>query len=155
MVACRPMRWYRLLLLIGMGSVLGLAWNAWSGRGLALTANVYLKPGEETILVAEAKQRFDRGAALFVDARPKMIYDLQRIPGALSLPEDDFDAAFAQLSPRLRDRFDIIVYCSGFGCEASHIVARKLKEKGVPAIVLQDGIPAWQDAGYPLQEGAR
>jgi rhodanese-related sulfurtransferase len=83
-----------------------------------------------------------------------MIYDLERIPGALSLPEDDFDAAFAQLQPRLRGRFDVIVYCSGFGCEASHIVARQLKERGVPAIVLLDGIPAWQDAGYPLQAGA-
>jgi rhodanese-related sulfurtransferase len=149
------MRWHRILVLVGVGTALGLAWNALSGRGLPLAANVYLKPGEETIRAAEAKQRFDRGAALFVDARPQMIYELQRIPGALSLPEDDFDAAFAQLSPRLRNRFDIIVYCSGFGCEASHIVARKLKEKGVPAIVLLDGIPAWQDAGYPLQEKVR
>ena len=98
---------------------------------------------------------FETGAALFVDARPRMIYDLQRIPGALSLPEDDFDAAFAQLAPRLRNRFDVIVYCSGFGCEASHIVARKLKERGIPAVVLEDGIPAWQDAGYPLQERTR
>jgi rhodanese-related sulfurtransferase len=155
MVVCRPMRWYRLLLLIGVGSTLGLAWNAWSGRGLPLTANVYLQPGEETVGVAEAKRRFDRGAALFVDARPKMIYDLERIPGALSLPEDEFDAAFARLEPRLRNRFDVIVYCSGFGCEASHIVARKLKEKGIPAVVLQDGMPAWQEAGYPAQGRAR
>jgi rhodanese-related sulfurtransferase len=149
------MRWYRVLVLIGVGIVLGLAWNTWSGRGLALTANVYLKPGEETILVAEAKRRFDRGAVLFIDARPRMIYDLQHIPGALSLPEDEFDAYFKELEPRLRGRYDIAVYCSGFGCEASHIVARKLKERGIAAVVLLDGIPAWEDAGYPLKESKR
>ena len=149
------MRWYRIPVFIGAGIVLGLAWNAWSGRGLALTSNVYLKPGDETFGVSEAKRRFDRGAVLFVDARPKMIYDLERIPGALSLPEDEFDAAFSGIEPRLRNRYDVIVYCSGFGCEASHIVARQLKEKGIPAVVLQDGIPAWQDAGYPVEGRAR
>jgi rhodanese-related sulfurtransferase len=149
------MRWYRTLVMIAAGTALGLAWNGLSGRGLALTANVYLRPGDETIDAAEAKRRFDRGAALFLDARPRMIYDLERIPGALSLPEDAFDASFKNLEPRLRGRFDIVVYCSGFGCEASHIVARKLKEKRIPAVVLQEGLPAWQQAGYPVEAGAR
>ncbi len=149
------MRWYRLLVLIAAGAALGLAWNALSGRGIALGANVYLKPGDELVSVSEAKRRLDRGAALFIDARPKMIYDLQRIPGALSLPEDAPDTAVAELEPRLRGRFDIIVYCSGFGCEASHIVAHELKQRGIPAVVLADGIPAWQDAGYPLEASAR
>jgi rhodanese-related sulfurtransferase len=149
------MRWYRFVVLIAVGAALGLAWNAFSGRGLALGANVYLKPGDELVDVKEAKRRFDRGAALFIDARPKMIYDLQHIPGALSLPEDGFGEAFAALAPRLRGRFDIIVYCSGFGCEASHIVARELKQRGIPAVVLADGVPAWQEAGYPLEASAR
>jgi len=46
------------------------------------------------------------------------------------------------------------VYCSGFGCEASHIVARRLRERGIPAAILHDGWPAWTDAGYPVREGA-
>ena len=54
------------------------------------------------------------------------------VPGALPLPEDDFDRAFATLEDRLRSHFDIIVYCSGYGCEASHIVARKLAGKRHP-----------------------
>ncbi len=148
------MRWTRLLVLIGAGFVLGLSWNAFSGRGIALTKNAYLKPGDEVINVTEAKRRFDKRAALFLDARPRLNWEFERIPSALSLPEDDFEAAFAALEPKLRGRYDIIVYCSGFGCEASHIVARKLKEKGIPAVVLQDGIPAWQDAHYPIETAA-
>jgi rhodanese-related sulfurtransferase len=149
------MRWNRILVIIAVASALGLLWNGFAGRGLRLTANAYLKPGDETITVAEAKRRFDRHAVLFLDARPSMIYGLQRIPGALSLPEDEFDAAFSGLERQLRRRFDIVVYCSGFGCEASHIVARKLKGKGIPAVVLQEGLPAWQEAGYPVEEGPR
>jgi rhodanese-related sulfurtransferase len=132
-----------------MGSAAGLAWNALSGRGIALTGNVYLKPGDETIDLAEAKRRFDRGAVFLVDARVRLVWELERIPGAASLPEDEFDSAFARLEPTLRGRYDIVVYCDGFACEASHEVARRLKAHGIPAAVLLGGFPAWRDAGYP------
>jgi rhodanese-related sulfurtransferase len=148
-------RWHRILVFIAAAAALGLAWNALSGRGFALTHNVYLKPGDEVIDAAEAKRRFDKHAALFLDARPQLNFQFEHIPGALSLPEDDFDATFPTLEPTLRGRYDIVVYCSGFGCESSHIVARMLKAKGIPAVVLQDGIPAWQDAKYPVETPAR
>ena len=136
------------------GVVLGLAWNALSGRGLALSHNAYLREGDELVEAAQARARLDKGA-LFLDARPVAFYEMSHIPGALPLPEDDFDAAFAKLEPRLRSSFDIVEYCSGFGCEASHLVARRLKERGIPAVVLNEGWPAWTDAGYPTREGAQ
>lgn len=142
----------RMLLLLGLGSALGLGWNAFSGRGLALAGNVFVKEGDELVEPAAAKARLDKGA-LFLDARPLDFYDMEHVPGALSLPEDEFDAAFARIEPQLRASFDVIVYCAGFGCEASHIVSRKLKERGVPAAILHEGWPAWQDAGYPTRTG--
>jgi rhodanese-related sulfurtransferase len=101
----------------------------------------------------EAKRRLDRGA-LFLDARPRAFWEMNRIEGALPLPQDDFQAAFDELEPKLRDSLDIVVYCSGYGCEASHIVARELADRGVHAAVLDEGIPAWEDAGYALVEVA-
>jgi rhodanese-related sulfurtransferase len=80
---------------------------------------------------------------------------MNRIPGALSLPEDDFDRAFAQLEGQLRRASGIVVYCSGFGCDASHIVARKLRERGFIAAILDEGIPAWEDAGFPMDSEPR
>ena len=135
--------------ILGAGALVGLGWNAWSGRGFALGQNVFVQAGDEVIEPAEAKARLDKGA-LFLDARPSDFYKMSHIPGALPLPEDDFDKAFAELEPRLRASFDIVVYCSGYGCEASHIVARKLREKGVQAAILHEGWPAWTDAGYPV-----
>jgi rhodanese-related sulfurtransferase len=140
----------RVAILAIVGAALGLAWNGLSGRGIALTGNVYLKPGDQLLSVQEAKRRFDKGAVLLVDARVRLVYELERIPGALSLPEDEFESSFAPLESRLRGRYDIAVYCDGFGCEASHDVARLLKEHGIPASVMEGGIPAWREAGYPL-----
>jgi rhodanese-related sulfurtransferase len=148
------LRLWRVAAILAAGAAAGLLWNAFSGRGLALRANAFLQSGDATeeIPAAEAKSRLDRGA-LFLDARPADFYPLGHVPGALSLPEDDFDRAFVRLEATLRSRFDIVVYCSGYGCEASHIVARRLREKGVAAAVLQEGWPAWTEAGFPTHSG--
>jgi rhodanese-related sulfurtransferase len=152
----RPMRirLRRIAIILVAATALGLGWNALSGRGLALTRNAYVREGDELVEAAQARARLDKGA-LFLDARPVAFYEMSHIPGALPLPEDDFDRAFVKIEPRLRSSFDIIVYCSGFGCEASHLVARRLKERGIPAVVLNEGWPAWTDAGYPTREGAQ
>jgi len=143
----------RAVAIVAFGSALGLAWNSLSGRGFALSRNVFIKEGDEVIEAGEAKSRLDKGA-LFLDARPEAFYKMAHVPGALPLPEDDFEKAFARIEPRLRTTFDLVVYCSGFGCEASHIVAKRLKERGIQAAILHEGWPAWEEARYPVREGA-
>jgi ArsR family transcriptional regulator len=80
---------------------------------------------------------------------------MSRIPGALPLPEEDFERGFLEAEPRLRRASAVVVYCSGYGCEASHVVARKLRERGFAAAILDEGLPAWQDAGLPLDQEPR
>jgi rhodanese-related sulfurtransferase len=143
----------RILLIVMAGLACGLAWNAWSGRGIALGANAFLREGAEEIDAAEARERFDRGV-LFLDARPVANYEMSHIPGAVPLPEDDFDRHFAKVEGRLRSSFDAVVYCAGYGCEASHLVADRLKARGIHVAILNEGWPAWTDAGHPVKEGA-
>jgi rhodanese-related sulfurtransferase len=146
------LRPWRIIAIGGLGIALGLLWNGLSGRGFALGQSVFVQRGDEVIEAGEAKARLDRGA-LFLDARPVDFYKMGHIPGALPLPEPDFERAFAGLEPRLRRHFNLVVYCSGYGCEASHIVARRLREKGIHAAILNEGWPAWTDAGYPVTSG--
>lgn len=146
------MRLWRVVVLVFAGALLGLAWNTASPRGLALTGHAFVAAGDVVVRAGEAKSLLERGA-LFLDARPRMFWELSRIPGAVALPEDDFEASFAALEPRLRASLDIVVYCSGYGCEASHNVARLLRERGVAAVILSEGWPAWTDAGYPTRAG--
>lgn len=146
-------RYRRALLIVAGGAAFGLGWNAFSGRGFALDRSVFIQAGDESIEALEAKARLDRGA-LFLDARPVDFYNMSHIPSALPLPEPEFDQYFAKLEGRLRSTFNIVVYCAGYGCEASHVVARKLREKGIHAAILNEGWPAWTDAGYPTKAGA-
>jgi rhodanese-related sulfurtransferase len=143
-----------MVIVLAAALAAGFLWNALSGRGLALTGNAFVEKGDAAaeIEAREAKKRLDEGA-LFLDARPIDFYKMSHIPGALPLPEDDFERAFGRLEATLRSRFDIVVYCSGYGCEASHIVARKLKERQIQAAILHEGWPAWTDAGYPTRAG--
>ena len=147
-------RAWRVLVLVALGAGLGLAWNAFSGRGLALNRNAFLKEGDrlEEIPPAEGRRRLDKGF-LFLDARARLSYDYTHIPGALPLPLDDFDRAFASLEPRLRSTFDIVVYCASSACDASHETARMLKQRGIHVAILQGGWQDWTDAGYPVKAG--
>jgi rhodanese-related sulfurtransferase len=146
--------WKRFVAILVIGASAGLLWNAASGRGFALTKSVLAQEGDELVAVAQAKVLHARGA-LFLDARPHDFWKMNRIPGALSLPEDEFDRYFPPLEDTIRRAKAVVVYCSGFGCEASHVVARRLRENGVAAGILDEGIPAWEDARLPLDQEAK
>jgi len=146
------LRLHRIGAILALGAALGLGWNALSGRGFALDKSVFVQAGDEVIDAKEAKSRLDRGA-LVLDARPVDFYNMSHIPGSIPLPEPEFDGYFAKLEPRLRSTFNIVVYCAGYGCEASHVVARQLRDQGIHAAILGEGWPAWTDAGYPTKAG--
>jgi len=146
--------WKRFILILVAGVSLGLAWNAWSGRGFVLAQSVLVQAGDELVAPPDGKRLLDEGA-LFLDARPRDFWRMSRIAGSLPLPEEDFERAFQEVEPRLRRASAIVVYCSGYGCEASHLVARKLRERGFAAAILDEGLPAWQDADLPLDTEPR
>jgi len=146
--------WKRFILILVAGVAAGFLWNAASGRGFALERSVLVQAGDEIVQARDVGALLETGA-LFLDARPRDFWKMSRIPGALPLPEDDFDRGFAEAEERLRRASGIVVYCSGFGCEASHVVARKLRERGFIAAILDEGLPAWQDAGLPVDSEPR
>jgi len=149
-----PVNWKRSILILAGGALLGLAWNAFSGRGIVLGQSVLTQAGDELVKASDAKALLDKGA-LFLDARPRDFWRLSRIPGSQALPEEEFDKAFLEVEGRLRRASTIVVYCSGYGCDASHVVARKLREKGFAALILDEGLPAWEDARLPLDTEKR
>jgi rhodanese-related sulfurtransferase len=146
--------WRRFILILAAGCGLGFAWNAASGRGFALGQSVLVQAGDELVQPKVARQLLELGA-LFLDARPRDFWRMSRIPGALPLPEEEFERGFAEAEERLRRASAVVVYCSGYGCEASHQVARRLRERGIAAAILDEGLPAWQDAGLPLDTEPR
>ncbi len=146
--------WTRFALILALGGSGGLLWNTLSGRGFALGRSVLAQAGDELVAPAQAKVLLDRGA-LFLDARPRDFWRMNRIPGALPVPEEELATALPPLEATVRRARALVVYCSGFGCEASHVVARRLRERGIAAGILDEGLPAWEDAGLPVDRTAR
>jgi len=102
----------------------------------------------------EAKAYFDAETAIFVDARPVNQYTEGHIPGAVSLPLEDFEKYFANIEVRLPKNHTIVVYCDNISCESStRLVYRLLKEGYLYCYIFENGIRHWQTVGYPVEEG--
>lgn len=95
---------------------------------------------------------FQSGSALILDARDKAFYDQGHIPGALSLPRDNFASSFKALRSTLDQHRDqpLVVYCSGGDCHDSRLVAGALLSLGYGQVqVFTDGWQGWTDNAMP------
>jgi len=97
--------------------------------------------------------------ALLIDARPNPKYLGGTIPSSLNIPDTQIDKYIGQLDKVAKDK-EIIVYCGGWDCEKSPIVAGHLKSKGFTNVKLyQAGEPEWAtksylEVGVPVVEAA-
>ena len=116
-----------------------------------------VREARATLSLKAAKEEFDRGNVLFIDARGLSSYQAGLSPAPLHLPAEASTArlreALASYPPGIR----IITYCSGTGCRSSDILARKLRDDEELNLgdirVLDGGFPAWKKAGYPIATG--
>ncbi len=101
------------------------------------------------------KDRFDRKAAIFLDAREPAAYEEGHIPGALNFSALEMDKFAPLVLPQLTDKKqELIAYCNGGDCTLSLDLARTLIEQGYKKVeVFEDGWPTWKNAGYPVNEG--
>ncbi|MCF8038054.1 MAG: rhodanese-like domain-containing protein [Desulfohalobiaceae bacterium] len=104
-------------------------------------------PGHYASISAEyVAAQMAENAVMVYDARPfKPKYVKGHVPGAISLPNTQFDSLSAKL-PRDTD-FPVIFYCGGLECRLSHKAARKAMELGYTDVkVLSGGYPEWKAA---------
>jgi rhodanese-related sulfurtransferase len=71
------------------------------------------------------------------------------IPGALSVPLGELDAALA----RLPKRTEIVAYCRGPYCVLAPQAVERLTARGYRARRLVAGFPEWRMAGLPVAAG--
>ena len=96
----------------------------------------------------EAKELLAAGSVVF-DALPERIYHQEHLPGAQSLPLEEFE-------PPQVDEFDrgagVLVYCFDQHCDLSARMARRLDELGFdPVYDLIGGRAAWTALGLPTE----
>ena len=100
------------------------------------------------VSVAHIKKLLDEKAPItLVDARPKeRKYDLGHIPGAISLPDSQFDKLAAQVLPADKAAA-LYFYCEGVTCVLSNNSALKAIKLGYTNVkVVPEGYPGWEKA---------
>jgi rhodanese-related sulfurtransferase len=126
--------------------------TAWSGRGVAtvsadkVTQAVIPLP----LGIMQVKELFDSHEAVIIDSRDRRAFAEGHISGALSLPLGEADGLIPDLMKRFATSAMLVVYCSGYACEDSVDLGKKLIAAGFGAVYyFEGGFPAWKDAGYP------
>ncbi len=92
----------------------------------------------------------NRGAveAILIDARPQVKYQRGTIPSSLNIADTDFEEGYKQIADISKDK-EIIVFCGGYACTKSAIVADLLIKKGHKNVkVYNAGEPEWSKKDY-------
>lgn len=109
----------------------------------------WIKNGNlHAVSVAHVKKLIDEKAPMtLIDSRPKeRKYDLGHIPGAISVPDSQFDKLAAERLPSDKTAA-LFFYCEGLGCKLSNDSARKAITLGYTNVkVVPEGYPAWEKA---------
>lgn len=109
------------------------------------------KPGSLTrIPLGDLYQLVQKNAALIYDVRPKLIYKLGHVPGAISFPRRDFEADISKHEDNIRNantnNTPVVIYCTDLACPDAMSVATALVSRGHSVSVLQGGYAAWKVA---------
>jgi rhodanese-related sulfurtransferase len=101
----------------------------------------------EPVTREELARRLQDGDNLVVlDVRPAAEYAAGHLPGAVSIPVAELRRRLAELPA---DR-EVVAYCRGPYCAFAHEAVVLLREAGVSARRLEDGLPEWQAAGLAV-----
>jgi rhodanese-related sulfurtransferase len=156
-----------LSILLGIALAAAFVFNDLSPQGIALIGNwdtskgvVSARSKDDVVFdeleiddVETAKQIYDRGNAVFVDARAEEMFAEGHIQGAISMPLGRFDAYIDKFKRDHPLSEFIVTYCSGRECDDSHKLAQHLLEAGYTNIsIFIDGYPGWEKAGYPIEK---
>lgn len=87
-------------------------------------------------------------SAILIDSRPNVRYVRGTIPSSINISDTTFSEDYKQIADINKDK-ELIVFCAGYSCIKSPIVANMLKEKGHKNIkVYSAGEPEWRSKNY-------
>ncbi|MEE8148652.1 MAG: rhodanese-like domain-containing protein, partial [Longimicrobiales bacterium] len=104
----------------------------------------------EAVDSADLLERLGAGEVIVLDVRPPDEYAAGHIPGAISMPFEEIEQRLAELP----SDGEIVAYCRGPYCIYAVRAVEALREGGLRARRLEDGIPDWTLRGLPVAVGA-
>jgi len=102
------------------------------------------------LTLAEFSDFVENRRGIVLDARYRIDHQLAHVPGALSLPRDEFSDGYASLKSKLQANRSqpIAIYCDGKDCVDSKLVQKALWDLGYKQVaVFKGGWSEWTAAG--------
>ncbi len=159
----------KTLIIILVGSGMGLIYNALSPGGITLRGNWSPKITSDSLVVPpgyiegqdppainldKAMMKFQSKSTIFLDARYPEDYNAGHIKGAINFPYEEFEEHAPRVLPKLPKDEEIVAYCDGTECETSLLLARELVDLGYRDVkVFFGGWQEWRDAGLSVEGG--
>ena len=152
------------LRVLAHGAALGLAHGLLRGwpelpppraEATSCGSPVAAEPRVAWIRCEEARAFADDASVAFVDARSADEFLAGHVTRAVSAPIEETGVVGSAVVDSLRGARLVIAYCDTTGsCARSTRLAGLLARAGLPDVrVLEGGMPAWLDNGYPAEAG--
>lgn len=147
-----------LLAAVAGGAINGrLLWQVWTGE---MPGNVVVSeplPDSELLpmpISLTELRSLSANEILLLDARSSDLYLQEHLPSARNLPWGEIETLLEAFRAEVPVDQPLVAYCSGYGCEDSFHLAQRLMAEGYADVrVFEGGLPEWQDAGLPVEEG--
>jgi ArsR family transcriptional regulator len=104
----------------------------------------------EPVTRAELTRRMKKGLVTVIDVRPEDEFALGHVPGARNIPLGELKRHLSKLDRQS----EVVAYCRGPYCVLSFEAVAQLRKLGFKARRLEDGLPEWRAAGFPVQMGS-
>lgn len=147
----------RLFFLLSIALLLGVVVNCFSPHRIAWVKDwghyIEAQAFQEGFLLANRQsvaRAVQTGSHFLLDARPSFDYDEGHIEGALSLPSEEVEGNLTVL-PVLTPNDALLIYCSGYQCDDSLVLARYLREMGFTNLVIYPG--GWTEWQQVAKQG--
>lgn len=102
-----------------------------------------LAPVDRARLLEQAR----RGEVIVLDVRPDAEYSAAHLPHARSIPLSELKARLGEIPP---DK-PVVAYCRGPFCFMARDAVEILRQEGIRAMRLEDGVAEWRVRGLPLE----
>lgn len=145
--------------ILVIGVLLGIAYNHFGPHGLSWSRSGQGLPvirDSMEITLEEARSLYDKGAAVFVDARDPGSFRAGHIMGALNINSESLSSNLPFIKSLSGSGKIIITYCDGLECPLGRDLARSLRQQGLADVrVLAGGLSFWAQARHPVDGESR
>jgi rhodanese-related sulfurtransferase len=148
--------WLDFFVVIAISAILAVVFNYSNPNGIPLFPHFPNKDSVPVITPSALLEEVQRNETVLLDAMPSNFFQKQHIKSAINMPLGLFDIVYMMTFPEEEKEKKIVVYGRSVSRLYDLEVANKLLLRGHRNVrILEGGLAAWEQKGYPVEEKAK